>query len=199
VLFFAGLDKWYFIISFLALGIFSSPLWGILKDYQKKRMLVFLNPSLDVLGSGYNVIQAQIAVGSGGLFGKGFGHGTQSQLNFLPAHWTDFAFASFSEEWGFVGVALMVLLFLLLLIVLMLIYKRTQNGGGSLIVGGVFAVFLTQFLINVGMNLGVMPVTGIPLPFISYGGSSILVSLLLLGLVQSVIIYSHAEPYSFPQ
>ena len=192
-LFYAGLNKWFFATLFVFLGLFSSPLWHLLKDYQKQRILVFMNPALDVLGSGYNVIQAQIAVGSGGLFGKGFGHGTQSQLNFLPAHWTDFAFASFAEEWGFIGVFLMVALYLILLFAVLHIVYKTKDSYGALLGFGVFVVFFVQFLINVGMNLGVMPVTGIPLPFISYGGSSLLVSFLLLGLVQSVIIYSHAE------
>jgi rod shape determining protein RodA len=194
-LFYAGISKWYFIISSLFFGIFSAPIWGFLKDYQQRRILVFLNPALDVLGSGYNVIQALIAVGSGGLFGKGFSHGTQSQLNFLPAHWTDFAFASFAEEWGFVGVLTLMILFLLLLLIILHVLYKTKDSYGSFLCVGAFTVFFVQFIVNVGMNLGVMPVTGIPLPFISYGGSSLLASFILLGIVQSVIIYSYAESY----
>ncbi len=188
VLFYGGLNKWFYIGGFLLFGIFSAPLWELLKDYQKRRILVFINPSLDVLGSGYNVIQALIAVGSGGLFGKGFGHGTQSQLNFLPAHWTDFAFASFAEEWGFVGVVLLLSFFVLLLATLIRLVYKTNNIYGKLVLSGVLAVFFAQFFINVGMNLGIMPVTGIPLPFVSAGGSSLVVSMILLGIAQSVWI-----------
>ncbi len=192
ILFYSGLSYWYFIGAFTVMGIFSAPVWELLHDYQKRRILVFLNPALDVLGSGYNVIQSMIAVGSGGLMGKGFGRGTQSQLSFLPAHWTDFAFASFAEEWGFIGSLVLIALFLMLLgsllFVIYTLQKSEEHAFGVLITIGVFAVFFTQFFINVGMNMGVMPVTGIPLPFISSGGSSILVSMLLLGLVQSIWI-----------
>jgi rod shape determining protein RodA len=122
-------------------------------------------------------------------------HGTQSQLNFLPAHWTDFAFASFAEEWGFVGVFTLVLLFVLILLFILYVSNKTYDSLGSLLCVGVFSVFFFQFVVNVGMNLGIMPVAGIPLPFISYGGSSLLASFILLGIVQSVIIYSYAESY----
>jgi rod shape determining protein RodA len=186
VLFYAGLNKWFFIVLLLLAGIFSNPIWNQLKDYQKERILVFLNPSLDVLGSGYNVIQALIAVGSGGIAGKGFGYGTQSQLNFLPVYWTDFIFASFSEEWGFVGVVMLLTLFVGLLFTLVYTAHKAVDPFGALLVVGVFSVFFVQFIINVGMNLGVIPVTGIPLPLVSYGGSSLFTSMILLGIVQSV-------------
>jgi rod shape determining protein RodA len=188
IFFYAGLNKWIFISGFLIVGIFSNPIWNTLKDYQKERILVFLNPALDVLGSGYNVIQSVIAVGSGGLWGKGFGHGTQSQLNFLPAYWTDFIFASFSEEWGFVGVFILLFLFTFLVLSLLYVSHKTADPFGMLVVTGVFSVFFFQFVINVGMNLGVLPVTGIPLPLVSYGGSSLFTSMILLGIVQSVWI-----------
>jgi rod shape determining protein RodA len=113
----------------------------------------------------------------------------------LPAHWTDFAFASFAEEWGFIGVFILVLLFTSLLLIILYVLNKTKDSFGSLLCTGIFSVFFLQFIVNVGMNLGVMPVTGIPLPFISYGGSSLLVSFILLGIVQSVIIYSYAESY----
>ncbi|HSX39960.1 MAG TPA: rod shape-determining protein RodA [Candidatus Saccharimonadales bacterium] len=186
ILFYAGVNKLYFLVAFLFFGIFSTPIWNLLHDYQKRRILVFLNPTLDIKGSGYNVIQSIIAIGSGGIFGKGFGHGTQSHLNFLPAHWTDFIFASFAEEWGFVGIAMMVILFTLLLLILLFIAHKATDAYASLLVIGVFMVFFSQFVINVGMNLGVMPVTGIPLPLVSYGGSSLLSSFILLGIAQSV-------------
>lgn len=189
ILFFAGLSKIYYLTGFIAAGILSTPIWSLLHDYQKERILVFLNPQLDVLGSGYNVIQSLIAVGSGGIFGRGFGRGTQSHLQFLPAYWTDFIFASFAEEWGYVGVSILIVLFFLLLCLLIYVACSVNDVFGSLLVVGVFAVFFLQFTINVGMNIGIMPVTGIPLPLVSYGGSSLITSFILLGLVQSVWVY----------
>jgi len=189
---FIGLKKIYFLIALLLFGVFSSPGWNLLKDYQKERILVFLNPTLDTLGSGYNVIQSTIAVGSGGLFGRGFGRGTQSHLQFLPVFWTDFIFASFSEEWGFIGVLVLLVLYSALFVNLLLVGIRTKDSFGSVVTMGVFVIFFFQFLVNVGMNLGLMPVTGIPLPLVSYGGSSLLTSAFLLGLVQSVWLHERA-------
>lgn len=189
---YGGLKKIYFLLLVLLAGVFSSPVWGILKDYQKERILVFLNPKLDVLGSGYNVLQSTIAIGSGGLWGRGYGRGTQSHLLFLPVFWTDFIFAAFAEEWGFVGVVILLLLFSILLYSIVHISVNTKDTFGSLVCMGVFVVFFLQFIVNVGMNLSLMPVTGIPLPLVSYGGSSLLSSAILLGLVQSVYIHEKA-------
>lgn len=189
VLFFSGIKKIYFVAGLAIFGLLSSPIWHILKDYQKIRILVFLNPSLDVLGSGYNVIQSLIAIGSGGIIGKGFGHGSQAHLNYLPVFWTDFIFASFSEEWGFLGVLTLLFLYILLLGSMLYIVAKSRDSFGSLLVIGIFFLFFIQFFINVGMNLGLLPVTGITLPMISYGGSSLIVSSVLLGLVQSVWIH----------
>ncbi len=189
VLWFAGLNKFYYVIVAIISGIFSMPLWNLLKDYQKERILVFLNPALDVLGSGYNVIQSTIAVGSGEIVGRGFGRGTQSHLQFLPVYWTDFIFAAFAEEWGFVGVVVFLILFFLLLLTIISVAVKAKDTFGSLLTSGVFIIFFFQFVINVGMNMGIMPVTGIPLPLVSYGGSSFLTSMLLLGMVQSVWIH----------
>lgn len=189
ILFFAGLNKLYFLLGFIFMGIFSTPTWKFLQDYQRERILVFLNPTLDVLGSGYNVIQSVIAVGSGGLFGRGFGRGTQSHLQFLPAYWTDFIFASFAEEWGFIGVVGLIILYLGLLVTLIYVAVNVKDTFASLLTVGAFTLFFLQFTINIGMNLGIMPVTGIPLPLVSYGGSSMITSLILLGLVQSVWVY----------
>lgn len=188
VFFYSGLDKMYFIVSSLLLGVFSNPVWNLLKDYQRERILVFLNPSLDRLGTGYNVIQSMIALGSGGLVGRGFGHGTQTHLRFLPIFWTDFIFAAFAEEWGFVGVVSLVLIFCLLLYGLLNVATQSKDAFGSMLAIGTFVVFLVQFVINVGMTLGIMPVTGISLPIASYGGSSMLVVMFLLGVTQSVWI-----------
>jgi len=190
ILWYAGVKKIYFLICAAALGIFSAPVWGLLKPYQKERILVFINPTLDTLGAGYNVIQSTIAVGSGQLLGRGFGQGTQSHLQFLPVYWTDFIFAAFAEEWGFVGTFAVVGLYLLLFLVLLRVAMRARDSFGALLVFGIFLIFFFQFTVNVGMNLGLLPVTGIPLPLISYGGSSFLVSMALLGLAQSVWINS---------
>ena len=189
ILFYAGINKLFIFIAFCIVGLLSSPVWNSLQPYQQSRILVFLNPTLDTLGSGYNVIQSLIAVGSGGLLGKGFGMGTQSHLQFLPVYWTDFIFAAFAEEWGFLGVSILVCFFLALFGAILYVGYKSKSAFGSLVVIGVFAVFFFQFLINVGMNVGIMPVTGIPLPIISYGGSSMLTSFILLGLVHSIWIY----------
>ncbi|MFZ5424846.1 MAG: rod shape-determining protein RodA [Patescibacteria group bacterium] len=189
LLFYSGLHIYYFLAATLCIGIFSTPLWSLLHDYQKERILVFVNPQLDILGAGYNVIQSVIAVGSGQLLGRGFGRGTQSHLQFLPAYWTDFIFASYAEEWGFLGVVMLIILFSLLLLTLLYVAFKVKDTFGSLISIGVFVMFFGQYLVNVGMNMGIMPVTGIPLPLVSYGGTSLVVSLLMLGIVQSVWIY----------
>jgi len=186
ILFYAGLKKIYVLVSVLLLGVFSAPLWGMLKEYQKRRITVFLNPQLDVLGSGYNVIQSIIAIGSGGLSGKGFGQGTQANLKFLPAYWTDFIFASFAEEWGFLGVLLFISIFAFFLFWILKTANEVKDVYGKLLCMGVFMVFFTQFTVNVGMNLGIMPVTGVTLPLVSYGGSSMLFSMSMIGMVHNI-------------
>ena len=186
MLFYSGLSKYFFIGAFIVLGVLSSPFWHLLQDYQKKRVLVFLNPSLDILGAGYNVTQSVIAIGSGRLMGKGFEMGTQSHLGYLPVFWTDFIFASFAEEWGFIGTLIFNLIYISFLIYLLYLSNRANSTFKSIVIIGVFFVFLFQYMVNVGMNMGMLPVTGITLPFVSYGGSSLLSSLILLGLVQSM-------------
>ena len=186
MLFYSGLSKYFFIGAFIVLGVLSSPFWHLLQDYQKKRVLVFLNPSLDILGAGYNVTQSVIAIGSGRLMGKGFEMGTQSHLGYLPVFWTDFIFASFAEEWGFIGILIFNLIYIFFLIYLLYLSNRANSTFKSIVIIGVFFVFLFQYMVNVGMNMGMLPVTGITLPFVSYGGSSLLSSLILLGLVQSM-------------
>ena len=184
----AGLRPLY-LFSMSAFGLLLLiPLWSVLKDYQKQRIISFLNPMLDPLGSGYNVLQSRIAVGSGQIWGRGFGRGTQSHLKFLPEHYTDFIFASLSEEWGFIGSLLLLLFFAILLVRILVIAREARDDFGSLIAIGVFSFLLPQVFINVGMNLGIMPITGIPLPLVSYGGSSLWVTMIALGLVQSVAI-----------
>ena len=160
--------------------------WFFLHDYQKQRILTFLDPGNDPLGSGYHIIQSQIAIGSGGFWGKGFLEGTQSQLRFLPEKHTDFAFAVFGEEWGFVGSMVLLSLFCAFLYQIYVTAMEAKDEFGSLLAAGVFFYFFWQILINMGMVLGIMPVVGIPLPFISYGGSSSLVNFCMIGVVLNV-------------
>lgn len=160
--------------------------WYFLKDYQKERLISFLNPYHDPLGAGYNLFQAMIAVGSGQIIGRGLGRGTQSHLQFLPEHHTDFIFASLAEELGFVGSFILLFAYGLLLWRILKTAERIQDPFGVLICGGVFGMLLTQIFINIGMNIGLLPITGITLPLVSYGGSSLISTLLSLGLVESV-------------
>jgi rod shape determining protein RodA len=159
----------------------------VLQPYQKTRVFTFLDPSIDPQGTGYNVLQSMIAVGSGGIFGRGVGRGLQSQLKFLPERQTDFIFASTAEELGLVGSVIILLLFMLMLQRILRASRASRDNFGMYLCLGVFFMVLAQVVINVGMNIGVLPVTGIPLPLLSYGGSSLLTTLLSLGLVQSVI------------
>jgi rod shape determining protein RodA len=168
-------------------GLAAAPVaWLVLKDYQRERILVFLDPFRDPLGSAYNVIQAKIAIGSGQLLGKGVAGATQSRLAFLPERHTDFIFAVFAETWGFVGCLVLLICYALLLLRGFDIAASTREPVGRLVALGVTALVATQVLVNVGMVTGLIPVVGIPLPFMSYGGSSMVVSMTALGLLLSV-------------
>lgn len=160
--------------------------WLLLADYQRARLETFLDPTLDPQGSGYNVLQSMVAVGSGGLWGKGIGHGSQSQLNFLPEKHTDFIYAVITEELGLVGGALILFLYGLFLYRIERIAVRARDNTGYLIAVGLLAYFFVQITINIGMNIGLLPVTGLPAPFLSYGGSSLLASFIGLGLLLSI-------------
>jgi rod shape determining protein RodA len=160
--------------------------WLLLKDYQRERVLVYLDPLRDPLGSAYNVIQAKIAIGSGQLLGKGVSGATQSRLAFLPERHTDFIFAVFAEMWGFVGCLVLLAGYAILLLRGFDIAASSRDPVGRLVALGVTGLFATQILVNVGMVTGLLPVVGIPLPLMSYGGSSMLVSLVALGLLVSV-------------
>jgi rod shape determining protein RodA len=151
--------------------------------------VTFFNPGSDPQGAGYNILQAKIAVGSGGFFGKGFLTGTQGQLGFVPSRVTDFIFAIFSEEWGFIGALVLLALFTIVLLRVIRAAHLARDSFGTLLAFGVATMIFFQVVVNVGMNLGVMPVVGIPLPFISYGGSSMLTNLAAIGIVQSVLIH----------
>lgn len=157
-----------------------------LKPYQKNRLMVFFSPEIDRLGAGYNVIQSEIAVGSGGLFGKGFMKGSQNKLNILPEKHTDFAFAVLAEEWGIVGTLFVISLFVILFYRLLWLISNAENKKAYLILCGATVVIFVNFAINMLMVLGLAPVTGLPLPFISYGGSSMITNLALIGMVNNV-------------
>ncbi|MEX1111904.1 MAG: rod shape-determining protein RodA [Candidatus Andersenbacteria bacterium] len=191
LLIFSGLS-WRIIAVLGIVGILASGgLWQwTLLDYQKERVLTFLDPSQDPLRSGYNVTQSIIALGSGQVLGRGLGQGPQSQLKFLPERHTDFVLASIGEELGFIGIAGVVILYGVMLWRLLLIARRTQDPFGQLIVVAVFLLLLASFVVSAGMNMALLPVTGIPLPLISYGGSNLVVTLFLIGLVESVHVYS---------
>lgn len=171
------------------------PFGKLLKDYQRNRILTFIDPKLDPYGKGYNVRQAQITIGSGGIFGKGLGHGSQSQLQFLPKPQTDFIFAGISESFGFLGTAVFLGLFSYLIMEIVSVGHIARDNFGMLLAFGVIAMLVFQVSINVGMNLGLAPVTGIPLPFSSYGGSALIVYLFLIGLLQS--IYARHKKITF--
>lgn len=167
--------------------LIAAPLgWGLLKGYQQKRILVFLNPNLDPLGAGYTAVQSKIAVGSGGLFGKGYMAGTQSQLQFVPEHHTDFIFCVIAEEWGYAGALLVLSLYALLFRSAFQVMENTTDIKAKLLIAGFVSILFTQIFINMGMSFGLMPITGITLPFISYGGSSLLATTVGLGLILSI-------------
>ncbi len=170
----------------IAAGTIALPLWNSLATYQKNRFLVFLDPSVDPRGAGYNLIQSRVAIGSGGWFGKGFTEGTQKRLAFLPEQHTDFIFSVVGEEWGFLGVTLVLLAFGLIFWRLVRIAERSSDPFASLVPFGLFGSWFAHVLVNVGMTVGIMPITGIPLPFVSYGGSFLLVNLLAMAIVQRI-------------
>lgn len=176
--------------KFVLMGVFSAILmpvmWMMMKDYQKARILTFLSPKQDPLGMGYNVIQSVIAVGSGQWGGRGLGRGTQSRLQFLPEFRTDFVFASIAEEFGFVGSVLVLILYGTLLGKIVKVAQCASDKFSSLVVWGVLGMLFFQITVNIGMNIGVVPVTGITLPLLSAGGSSIISTLVCLGFVASV-------------
>lgn len=190
MLFLSGIE-WKYLAVIFCLGLFSLiVIWFLLADYQKNRIINFINPENDPKGSGYNVIQSMVAVGSGGLTGKGLGHGSQSQLNFLPENHTDFIFAVIVEEFGVLGSGVVIILLVIIFYRLKKIAQIAMDNLGYLIVAGSMAMFFVQVVVNIGMNIGVMPVTGIPLIFLSYGGSSLVVSFMTIGIVNNIFLVS---------
>lgn len=170
----------------LSLPLLLPVAWFGMHDYQRQRIMTFLDPTNDPRGAGYHIIQSQIAIGSGQLWGKGFQQGTQSLLRFLPEKHTDFAIAVFGEEWGFVGSVVLMALFCCFLLSIFSTVREAKDRFGSTLAAGIFIYFFWQILVNVGMVVGLMPVVGIPLPFLSYGGSATVVNFALLGLVMNI-------------
>ncbi len=187
IIFISGLSKKHVIFLAITSVIILTIGWNFaFKQYQKERVMNFIHPMRDIRGSGYNQYQAVIAVGSGQALGKGIGYGTQSKLKFLPEYQTDFIFSAFAEEWGFVGVSIVLLLFLTILLRTLFVAMNADSNFNALICAGVFIFFAIHVFINIGMNLGIMPITGIPLPFMSYGGSHILIEFIALGIVSHI-------------
>ncbi len=179
--------RFKYIAFFLTVAILILPVgWSFLRNYQKERLLVFLNPGIDPLGAGYTIIQSKIAIGSGGLLGKGWLAGTQNQLHFLPESHTDFIFAVFAEERGVMGAFILISLYFFLIQQGLSIASRTSDTFGKLLASGISLVLTIQVFINVAMNMGLAPVVGLPLPLMSYGGSSVLVTYIALGMLANI-------------
>lgn len=186
MLFLAGVRLKYIVVFLLMILVCVPVLWHYLRDYQKDRLMVFLNPNIDPLGAGYTVIQSKIAIGSGGFLGKGWLKGSQSQLRFLPESHTDFIFATFAEEWGFLGSSLLLLLYYLLIRQGIIIAQRSSDNFGRLLALGISLMLALQVIINIAMNLGLAPVVGLPLPLMSYGGSSMFLTFISLGILANI-------------
>lgn len=190
MLFMSGASlRWLGVLAAAVIAFIPFAWTNILKDYQKERLTAFLDPSPDLQGSGYQLFQSQIAVGSGGLLGKGLTNGTQNQLDFLPVQTTDFVFAILAEELGFIGGIVVFVLFVALFWRILVASWRSQDPVGSMIGIGVASMILFQLVVNVGMVIGIMPITGIPLPFITHGGASLISLAAGLGILQSVSIH----------
>jgi rod shape determining protein RodA len=185
ILFVAGLRLRHILIALVAATALAPLFWTLLREHQRTRILIFLDPTADP-DSYFNVRQALVSVGSGGLLGKGYGLGTQSQLHFLRVRHTDFIFSVVAEEIGFVGAAILLLLLLFIILRLWRIAAQARDPFGVLLVTGITGIILFQTIVNIGMNMSLIPVTGLPLPFVSYGGSAMLSLMLMIGLAQSV-------------
>ena len=192
--FLAGVKWRYFILGALAVASATPVLWHFMHSYQKRRVLTFLDPQQDPLGAGYNILQSMIAIGSGGLLGKGYLQGSQSQLNFLPEKHTDFIFTMFAEEFGFFGSITLLLLYMLLLGAGMLVSLRSRSTFGAMVAAGVVALLFIHILINCGMVMGLLPVVGVPLPLMSYGGSIMLSSVFAIGLLLNAYVHRDDLP-----
>ncbi|MGI4776436.1 MAG: FtsW/RodA/SpoVE family cell cycle protein, partial [Janthinobacterium lividum] len=190
IMFFSsGIQVWKFIV-FATGVVFCLPIiWHMMYEYQRKRVLMFLNPEQDPLGAGYNIIQSKIAIGSGGLFGKGLTKGTQSHLDFLPEHQTDFIFASLAEELGFVGCLFLLILYTMIILICLAIAINCKNIFGKFVVIGMASILFSHVFINIAMVMGLLPVVGVPLPFMSYGGTMMASMLVGMGFVMNVAVH----------
>ena len=196
VMFLAGVSLWYFAAALASgVGLVTTVLksqgtdWQLLEDYQFRRIFTFLDPSADPLGAGYHITQAKIAMGSGGLAGRGYMQGTQSRLNFLPEKHTDFIFTTLAEEFGYLGTMTLLALYTLIIVFCIVSAISNRDRFGALLTAGIAVTFFLFFSVNMGMVMGLMPVVGVPLPLVSYGGSAMLVLLAAFGLVQSAHVH----------
>ena len=192
VVFLAGMAWWRIGVVLAAVAAAAPLAWHFMHDYQKKRLFTFLDPAADRLGDGWHILQSEIAVGSGGLWGKGWRHGTQSALEFLPEHTTDFAFAVFSEEWGLIGVAAVILLYIFIVGRGLTIAANARDTYSRLLAGSISMSFFVYVMVNGGMVAGILPVVGVPMPLISYGGTSVVALLAGFGMLMS--IHNHRKP-----
>jgi rod shape determining protein RodA len=191
----SGISKWHLASLFLVGLVAFSGLWLFgFQPYQKERILTFIHPLADIHGAGYNAYQSTVAVGSGELFGKGIGYGSQSKLRFLPEYQTDFIFAAFAEEWGFVGICIVFGLYGVLFARIAIMAGRGATNFETLFGFGILFYFLAHFALHVGINMGVLPVTGTTIPFMSYGGSHLLIEFAALGMLSGMRRYSRAAP-----
>ncbi|AZL16443.1 rod shape-determining protein RodA [Rickettsiales endosymbiont of Stachyamoeba lipophora] len=191
IFFAAGVAWWKFATVFVS-GIIALPvLWTMMHDYQKQRILIFLNPEMDKLGAGYNIIQSEIAIGSGGFLGKGLLNGTQVQLSFLPEHQTDFIFTMLSEELGFVGSVTVITLYAAIIFRIFTMALNSKNTFNRLLIVGVMSLFGLHVVINTSMVMGLIPVVGVPLPLLTYGGTIMLTTMFGFGLIFSANLYSN--------
>lgn len=195
ILFSSSVSGRFLVLFGLVFSSLTPVLWRFLKQYQRQRILSFLRPLDDPLGTGYHLIQSTVAIGSGQFFGRGLGRGTQSRLLFLPERHTDFIFASLAEEWGFFGASILIFSFAFLLWRILVIGQQARDSFGRLISLGMFSLFFIQILVNIGMNLGIMPITGITLPLVSYGANSLLAMMIGLGIVANI----HRLKYNYPR
>lgn len=191
--FVAGINRWIIGVGFIKMAAIIPLAWLFMYDYQKNRVLNFLEPEKDPLGGGYNIIQSKIAIGSGGLFGKGFINGSQSQLQFLPEHQTDFIFTMYSEEWGFLGVTLLILLYSILIFYCYLISFNARSVFARLLSIGVTSLFFVHIFVNIAMTTGLLPAVGVPLPLLSYGGTMMATILIGMGLIMNVHVHNRVN------
>ena len=191
IFFAAGLQIWKFAIVGVSALISLPIIWHMMHDYQRRRILVFLDPGKEPLGAGYNIIQSKIAIGSGGLFGKGLTLGTQSHLDFLPEHQTDFIFATLAEEFGFIGGSILLILYSLIIFISLIIAVNSRSIFSKLMVIGITTIFFSHVFINMAMVMGIVPVVGVPLPFVSYGGTMMGSMLMGFGLIMNAQIHQH--------